>query len=455
MMSALLLLVTCFGAIGEIFIGGWLFVALEAVGLFAFLILEFPRLARIAKVLALVCLAFVFYWVLAGQTDLALFKTALTRASFIVFFLTSLGFLQHTATRSALIKQAGEVLVHQPPGRRYFVLTFGSALLGMLLSLATLGLLGSMIGKEPAPARDSERSRVAETRRRRMILAILRGYSLVPMWSPISMVIVILGASNPDLNYVEFALRSGPLAVVLMLLGWGLDHISYKRRTTADAAPFPSLSKLGPVLLLVACVPFSAFVVASLIDRPMLQALLLCLPVISLGWTYVQKRKSADALSQTYKELSTGIIPSLPRLRSEIALVACSTILAVLITPLIDTEALAHAIIGLGSSSGLVLAALAWLVLITAVAGITPIFTVSVLATMLPTLDALQIEPVWINVMLVSVWSLVPSVSPISLPGRLAALAVGQAPLRVTLLWNGHFALISITLLSLVLVAFG
>lgn len=454
-LSAILLLIVSAAAILHIFTAHPALVWPELFGLLGFFALEFRGLSKMARFMVALCLALVVFEYVTERFDPALTASAINRAAFMAFFLNSLSFLQHAASRSPLLLNSGRVLVHQPPGRRYLVLTFGAALFGMLLNLSTIGLLGTMIRKGVDDGENEESRRIAEIRRKRMTLAMMRGFCSIPMWSPLTVTIALITAAIPGLRWAEIAVFSAPLGVAFLLLGWLLDRRAYTHRAPPPAQGAPSLAGLLPLLALAIAVPSIAYALSHLLATSMIVALLLALPVISAAWLWLQERATPRAPARVAREIVTQVLPALPNMRTEITLFSCSAFLGVLISNIIDTEALGHTITALGLSSGVTLAISAWLIVGLSMIGVNPIVSVTILAGTLPKLAALAIDPVAVGVMLVSVWTISVNSTPYSTAVRLSSRMIDRDPTEVGLRWNGRYAFLMLCLLSLALFTLG
>lgn len=450
MLSTPFLLLACLGAVGEIFTDATALRIAEAVGLVGFIALEARTMSRVALVLAALSVALPAWELWQGTLDWALAGRAVDRAAFFAFFLTSLSFLQFAAARSPLILRSGAILVHQPPGRRYLVLTFGAAFFGILLNFSTLGLLGTMIAKGVAPGEDAEARRIAAIRRRRMTLAMLRGFSSLPMWSPITVTMALITAAIPQASYLQIVVWSAPMAVTILLLGWVIDRFSYSRRALPGLPETPSLWGLLPLMGIVVLVPSLALGIGEILQVSLIQALLLVLPLVSLGWLVIQSLDAgaASATRDSLTALRRDLLPTLPNMRSEIGLFACSAFLGVLVLPLIDTVALGQAIVSVGLTGGLVLAISMWLAFGLSVVGVSPIISVTILAGTLPHLDGLVIAPVAVAVAMVSIWSIVVNVTPFSASVRLSARMIDEDPAQVGLRWNMLYGVLAMSVVS-------
>lgn len=457
MLSSLFLLITSLGAIGTIFGQSPVFPVLEIVGLAGFLSREFTRISKMAKTLLAISILLPLVSLLRGSFDAGLVVTALSRAAFFAFFLTSLNFLQFAAGRSPLVQRSGKVLVMQPPGRRYIVLTFGAAMFSALLNLGTVGLLGTMIAKGVGHGADADSERIAEIRRKRMTLAMMRGFCSLPMWSPITVTIALVTASIPGLTWSQMVIYSAPMAVVHLFVGWGMDRMSYSRRVAADmpATP-PALTALFPLMAIVIFVPLLAFGLSRVLGTNLITALLLCLPFVSTGWLMVQNLdgSAAEALRKAGVSLRDGMLPGLSDIRSEVALFSCSAFIGVMVTASVDTVGLGHAILALGLGADTLLIVSAWLVVGLSLIGISPIISVTILAGTLPNLEVLRIDPVTVGIMLLSVWAICVNLTPFSAAVRFSARMIDVQPVQVGLVWNLRFGLAGLVLLSGFLLVF-
>jgi len=457
MLSSALLCLACAGAIGAIFVDATPLRLMELVGLVGFLLFEARRISKVALILLALCIALPAYQLAQGTFDLALAETAIDRAAFFAFFLTSLSFLQFAANRSPLVLKSGEILVKQRPGRRYLVVTFGAAILGILLNFSTIGLLGTMISKGVDPGDTEEARRIAAIRRRRMTLAMMRGFSSLPMWSPITVTMALITAAIPSVSYGQIVVYSLPLAVVILLMGWVVDRFSYPRRGLPNLPEAPSLAGLLPLIVIVVFVPGFAWLVSQILNVTLIQALLLCLPFVSLGWMVIQLRHTGlvPATVESVKSTATGLFPSLPSMRSEIGLFAASAFLGVLVLPLIDTVALGETITALGLNSGSVLALSGWAAFLLSMIGISPIISVTILAGTLPNLTAVDISPLSAAVTMVCIWSIIVNVTPFSAAVRLSARMIDEDPVKVGLNWNLLYGALAMSFLTVVLLIFG
>ena len=457
MLSSLFLILTSLGVVGTIFGSSPLFPIMEIVGLAGFFVREVRSMSRMAQALLVISLALPLYALITGRFDMDLVLTALGRAAFFAFFLTSLNFLQFAAGRSPMVQRSGEVLVMQPPGRRYIVLTFGAAMFSALLNLGTVGLLGTMIVKGVGSDGSAEADRIANIRRKRMTLAMMRGFCSLPMWSPITVTIALITASIPELTWAGMVIYSAPMAVLFLLMGWLMDRRAYPARpaTAAPQTP-PPLSGLLPLMAIVVLVPLGAFGLARVLETNLITALLLFVPFVSVGWMALQNLSGGPSAAATrvVRELRDGLLPALPDIRSEIGLFSCSAFIGVMITASVDTVALGHAVLSLGLAADTLLMLSAWVVVGLSVMGVSPIISVTILAGTLPNLGMLNIDPIAVGVTLLVVWTICVNLTPFSAAVRFSARMIDVPPARLGLRWNLGFGVAALGILSVFIIWF-
>ncbi|SMO85544.1 hypothetical protein SAMN06265173_11812 [Thalassovita litoralis] len=450
MISSLLLVLTSGAAIWALFNGGVTAAILGAVGLTSFLFMEFPRLARVGRILFALCLIVpVAFWALdILRTDLLL--RAMERAAFLTFFVSVLSFLQAAAASSPLVQRSGNALVNQPPGRRYTVLSYGAAVFGVLLNMGTLTLLGTMVKSGVDAARHQTEPRISDIRLKRMILAILRGFCSIPLWSPLTVTLAIIHASIPEVSWFTLLPYSVPLGLAFLTTGWLVDRFTFPRGGQNTLKKGESLLVLVPLVGIVLMIPATAWGLSQLLSLSMIASLLVALPLLSLGWVAVQNW-DAQPLTAAKHRLIHDILPAMPVMRSEIAIFASSAFLGALIGPMIDTDYLGDVIQSSGLSAGWVLVLTFWLIALCSGIGINPIISVSVACEVLPRLENLAIAPITVGVLAVGAWTVVVGYSPFSAAVRIAGRIINQEAARIGFIWNGLYSILCGAILTVVL----
>ena len=452
-LGALALLVTALAAaIHEVFDATWTWIPGGLAFVFGFVLPQWRALVPAARTLAAVTLVLGFGLTLTGLITVDVLHRALDQALYFAFFVTMLGILQDTAAQSPLIRRSGVVILSQPPGRRYSVLTLGGVQMGVLLNLGALSLLGTMIAQGVAQSRAKTEARIADIRLRRMTLAMLRGFCTVPLWSPTSISMPIVLMALPGLTWLDLAPYGIALAAVLLMLGWCVDRLSYQRpQAPADNAPW--VRPLLPMLVLIAAIPAIGLVVSAVMDLRMISAILISIPVVALIWQTVQHHGAGQPrpVALAARSLVTETLPKLPNFRSEVVIFAASGAVAIILLPLIDIDALGRQIAALGLGEGVVMViGFLWIFGMSFV-GIGPIVTVSLLMGVLPNLPGLHFMPVQLALMALTAWTLSVGMSPLSAAVRITGRAIGQEPATLGMRWNGAYIVMASALLIAIL----
>ena len=99
------------------------------------------------------------------------------------------------------VLRAGRYLTTCPPGRRYLAMNFGGHVFGVLINLGGIAILLEMTRRSLEETSGHLPAHLREWRLRRMTTAVLRGFSLAPLWSPIGLGLNALLLAMPDLRY--------------------------------------------------------------------------------------------------------------------------------------------------------------------------------------------------------------------------------------------------------------
>ncbi|BBM05373.1 hypothetical protein HAALTHF_13300n [Vreelandella aquamarina] len=75
-----------------------------------------------------------------------------------------------------------------------------------------------------------------EVRRRRMLLATLRGFTLAPLVSPLGIGVAVVLANLETLTWGELFPYVLLSAIILFLLGWACDHVAGPPKSAGSAS---------------------------------------------------------------------------------------------------------------------------------------------------------------------------------------------------------------------------
>lgn len=426
---------------------------LQALGVFAlvgYLITLRGEFSSMAYGLLLVAgmLTLVVLW--RTETPGRLLFEAAGRFAFFATFVVALSLLRLPAYRSRLVRRCGGAMLLQPPGRRYPILSTGSALFGIILNIGVLNLFAGMIEKSNTLAAARGRAWVRRARQRRMLLALLRGFSLAPLISPMGIGVAVVLSNLPELRWLDLAPYVIGAALVIFLVGWGVDHVTGPHPVTQPSAqPAPSLAPLGQFCLLLLGIVSLVFLLAWVLGLRLPIAALLGAPLGAFAWLAWQRRRLGllgvpAALATLRRQLPWLLAPS----ANEIVVLGAAGYLGhlcVALMPVTSLGPLTTLFAPLGAASA-VLAML--LVMGLAQVGVNPIITVTLLVGLLPELDIAGLTPALLGASLMVGWALALMSSPMTASMLILSRFSGVASTRIGYRWNARFLLACIPLLS-------
>ncbi|MGM0984225.1 MAG: hypothetical protein ACQEXG_12505 [Pseudomonadota bacterium] len=392
-------------------------------------------------------LSLVTLW--ADPAPLELLREAAGRFAFFATFLVALGLLRLPAYRSKLVKRCGHAMLLQPPSRRYPILSLGSALFGIILNIGVLNLFAAMIEKSNTMAAAQGRLWVQQARQRRMMLALLRGFSLAPLVSPMGIGMAVVLSSMEGLRWIELAPYALGAALVLFLIGWGVDRVTGPRMQPSGQHAVPSLRPLARFSLLLLSLVALIFFLAWGLDLHLPTAVLLGAPLGAFLWLSWQCRRHGMAgVPAAAVALHRGLPKLISPASNEIVVLGAAGYLGHLCVGLVDGAALAGSV-GFLSSLGAGTAVVAMLlVALLAQVGINPIVSVTLLAGLLPTLGVEGLMPPVLAVSLLVGWTLALMSSPMTVSMLILSRFTGVSSLRIGYRWNGLFLCLATPLLA-------
>ena len=430
--------------------GSVLWQAVGIVALLLYLATLRGQLTRMAK--GLLCaaglLTLLALW--RSPTPGQLLFEASGRFAFFATFVVALSMLRLPAYRSRLVRRCGQSMLLQPPGRRYPILSLGSALFGIILNIGVLNLFAAMIEKSNTLSAAQGRTWVQQARQRRMMLALLRGFSLAPLISPMGIGVAVVLSSLPQVTWLQLAPYILGAAGLIFMTGWAVDYLTGPHPPANKSSVSPSLRPLAQFSVLLIGIVALVFSLAWLLDVRLPIAALLGAPSGALLWLAWQRRRLGyaglpAALTAVHRQLPWLLSPS----ANEIVVLGAAGYLGHLCVGLVDTQQLGPLLAVLGPL-GTFNAVLAMLMVVgLAQIGVNPIVTVTLLVGLLPTLDIRGLTPALIGASLMVGWALALMSSPMTASMLILSRFTGVPATRIGYRWNGRFLVASIPLLAL------
>ncbi|MGH1423700.1 MAG: hypothetical protein ACRBBU_03165 [Pseudooceanicola sp.] len=384
---------------------------------------------------------------------------ALDRGAFIAAYFAALATLRHAADTSPSIKACGHFLAHQPPGRRYLALSIGAHLFALLLNYGAIGLLGNLAGASAATEPDPA---VRDIRKRRMLVAIQRGFGSMLPWSPLAFAAAISTTLIPGVSWAKALPYAVVSSFLLLVIGWGLDTIFKPRLPARPAPPHTTTAPVAPpapsptegwrttIPLAVLLVLLMSLTVSLHLSTGLrVTAIILpVVPLIAIGWVALQGPAGHRA-GHAARRAGNYVRVDLPPYRDEILLMACSGFIgslgAVLLGPLIAAS-------GLDLTQWPVWAVpvlLVWLIPLTGQLGANPLLSVMLIYPIVPSPETLGVTPTTLFIAVTAGWSITATSAPFTATALLLGRFAGVSPFRVSWGWNGAYSLVSATALTI------
>ncbi|MCG8383018.1 MAG: hypothetical protein MJA28_12550 [Gammaproteobacteria bacterium] len=382
----------------------------------------------------------------------AVVEEGIAFGAFLSTFFVALGFVRAASDKSKRIKLSGRHLLTQPPSRRYLALTVGSNLFGLILSIGVLNLLGSMVKKSNTLASVGGSVQTLKTRERRSLMAIQRGFSMVPAWSPLSISVPIVLLAIPSLSWEQLVPAALAAVILLLLLGWLDDRITFRGRVAppyqSDGPPLNWTVHL-PFLLLIGAIFGSSVMMEKALDTRMVVGMMTCAPIAALIWMLMQSyplgRKLGCAWMQ--KRLITQMTETFPRYRIEIIVMFSAGFYGVLIKETLPPTLIADAIAYFDISVSWLPLLVFLMIIVMANLTLHPMLSVIILSTAMPTPESLGISPISMGLAYLSGWGVGVSTSPYTICNLIVAQVASKTAHQVAYQWNGRYIL-SCTLLG-------
>nr|WP_273543326.1 hypothetical protein [Halomonas profundi] len=444
------MLVVTLATLLHLVIGSLFWQAVGIAALLLYLSTLAGQLTRMAKGLLLAAGVLTALALWRSSTPGQLLFEASGRFAFFATFVVALSMLRLPAYRSRLVRRCGKSMLLQPPSRRYPILSLGSALFGIILNIGVLNLFAAMIEKSNTLSAAQGRIWVQEARQRRMMLALLRGFSLAPLISPMGIGVAVVLSSLPELSWLALAPYILGAAVLIFLTGWAVDFLTGPHPpANRHQVSTPSLRPLAQFSVLLMGIVALVFTIAWLLALRLPIAALLGAPIGALLWLAWQRRKLGyaglpAALSAVHRQLPWLLSPS----ANEIVVLGAAGYLGHLCVGLVDTQQLAPLLVVL-NQWGAFNAVLGMLMVVgLAQVGVNPIVTVTLLVGLLPTLGIEGLTPALIGASLMVGWALALMSSPMTASMLILSRFTGVPATQIGYRWNGRFLIASIPLLA-------
>lgn len=367
----------------------------------------------------------------------------LHRAAFLAALFAALGSLREAARTSRVILETGRMLVRQPPGRRYAAITTGGSLFGAILNFGAVSLLGGMVKDVNTLEAAGGDERVRAIREKRMLMAVLRGFSTLMLWSPLTVAYALVGAVVPAASLSAMAVLGGVATVAVLAIGWAVDRMSMPPSRRAPGQDVFAWRRLAPVVGLIALVFGLSIMVEEITRARLIDGVILTVPFLALAWIV-----AGDGAGRGLSRLGRYVCEGVPTQRTEVAILGNAAFLGAVIAALLPEAGVGGLVSRAAIPSVVVAALIPWLVALAGQAAINPFITVAVLVALLGEPAALGLDPTVLGLGLVMGWGLTVGSSPVTASTMIVGTLAGQSPGRIGRGWNGLHTLLSLAFCS-------
>ena len=217
--------------------------------------LALRRLQSYSRYLFLISLVVIGYLGFIRQLAAEDLIRAASNAAFYAAFLGSLGMMQCLVRRLEVLQRIHDVLLGGRPALLYPKYAVVSCGIASVLNFGVMNLLCGTLSDTLRQRGITGASRVRWLRS--VLISTLRGFALVPLVAPTSVAVAIITREVPSLSWSGLLPYGIGSAVLLVLVGWGLEHKRF-RRVSGEREPLEAWPAGSGRLLLLVLIIFTA-----------------------------------------------------------------------------------------------------------------------------------------------------------------------------------------------------
>ena len=178
--------------------------------------------------------------------DPELIETASGNMTRLAGLMLAVMLLSNVLARTEDLQLISVSLFGGKPLARYLSLAFGTSLVSVPLNFGSVAVVGSLVGERIRRNGDSESTRNA-TR------AVLRGFGVAPMFSPLSISVVLTLTLLPQVSLLSLLLLAVPFSVVMVLAGlhWREPEPLQSTERSVNRAGAGSWLRFGGLILAI------------------------------------------------------------------------------------------------------------------------------------------------------------------------------------------------------------
>lgn len=215
--------------------------------------------------------------VFALGRDPALIAGAATNMTRLAGLILSVLLLSSVLARSGDLQKISSSLFSGNSLARYASVTFGTALVSVPLNFGSVAVVGSLVAERIRNDGDSSATRNG-TR------AVLRGFGVSPIWSPLSISVALTLTLLPGLGSAQLLSVAMPFALLVLFAGffWREPEPAVVREALGERAGWASWLRFVSI---IAAICAGVFVFSHLYDLSYARSVTLsCLSAVAGGW---------------------------------------------------------------------------------------------------------------------------------------------------------------------------
>lgn len=422
--------------------------AVGALAATAFFSMQFSKISRTGRVFLVLMPVLSIATAFFHEQPLDALARAAASGLMLVAFIAALSTLRTAAASSDLLTRSGRHLLAQPPGRAYLALNAGSMLAATVLLFGVIHLFGAMVAQS-----------FDQRAGRRAMLAIMRGYAMMPVWSPIALPFGLVSAYYPTVDWLTILPMSLAALVAIALVGLAADRIDFPdveqlRPPRVEGRELTDLAQLSALVLgLMVLVGGTAWAAGWTTIR----AAIILVPLTSAIWLAIGLAKRGSRLAgagQVVGRLGECIVAE----RSILAVMGGAGFCGVLLGALAPTDELAAALHSINLLAWAAPAVIVALFMLLGQVGFSPTLTFIILAVAVPDPVAIGLAPPIFHATLLAIWGLASIGTPFSVPAMVAARLFKDTPAGVVYGWSPIYlvaAPLAVALVLGIIAAFG
>jgi hypothetical protein len=365
---------------------------------------------------------------------------------FILLF-ASVTLLQYPALHSPSMQVVRVIVTNLPPGRRYLWLSLASHFLSAITNFAGFALLASFVAAS-----------AAGELRKRMALALSRGFVAASTWSPFFLAMAVVVSLMPNLRWVDIAAPGILLGLALIVFGAACDRFS-KRSDTVEEARLPVVieGKRAAMLKLAALSLILVGGVAAfdaIAHLSMSATIAIVVTVFSLGWFWILAvTKSPTVPRVTLAQYGSALVDNVGGLRGLSVLFIAANIFGQGVSSAVDGQMLVEAASKIGVSGVLWIPFLLFMIAGTSIFGLHSVIMIVIIGHTLPP-AAIGLSQQTMALLMLASWGIGGVLSPLSNLTLYAANMLGQSNWSMAWRDNGFYAFGCIVISSVVIMGF-